>query len=168
VGRPKFTPKTAPCPSTINTLSNTPITRPTPCTHHPKRHPDPLSCFATVHFPDDTHTDTHRPIDGLRDRSVRWVLTLAVLIESDALIILLEHPVHYTRLPIASSSRLCRQSGQWQYHSTHAIMTSEWNFVYSCRLAGQTDSFPLDRPPPLHWLQFCWITLFTRNQVATT
>jgi len=30
--------------------------------HHPKRHPDPISRFATVHFP-DTHRQTDRPTD---------------------------------------------------------------------------------------------------------
>jgi len=56
-------PQTAPSPSTITTPSNIPIPRPT---HTPsKRHPDPLSCFATVHFPENrqtdrpTHTHTH-------------------------------------------------------------------------------------------------------------
>ena len=31
-------------------------------THHPKRHPHPITRFATIHFP-DIHTDrqTHRP-----------------------------------------------------------------------------------------------------------
>ena len=35
-----------------------------------------------------TDIQTHRPTDGLGDRSVWWALTLAVLIQSDALIIL--------------------------------------------------------------------------------
>ena len=41
------------------TLSNTPLPRPTPLTT--KWHPDPISRFATVHFPDrqtERHTDT--------------------------------------------------------------------------------------------------------------
>jgi len=33
-----------------------------------------------------THRQTHRPTDVIGDRSVRRVLTLAILIESDALI----------------------------------------------------------------------------------
>jgi len=36
--------------STISTPSNTPIPRPT--RHHPKRYPDPISRFVTVHLPD--------------------------------------------------------------------------------------------------------------------
>ena len=43
-------------------------------TLHPKRHPDPISRFATVHFPDrqtDTHTDRH--VDGLGDSSMNKV-----------------------------------------------------------------------------------------------
>jgi len=34
--------------------------------YHPKRHPEPFSRFATIHFP-DRHTD--RETDKLRDRS---------------------------------------------------------------------------------------------------
>jgi len=64
-------------------LSNTSIPRPTPLT---KRHPDPLSRFATVHFPDQqTDRPTHRPTDELGNRSTWLVLTLAILLESDAL-----------------------------------------------------------------------------------
>ena len=55
----------------------------TDSTHHPKRHLDPLSRFATIHFP---NRQTHRPTDGIGDRSVRIARTLAILIESDALI----------------------------------------------------------------------------------
>jgi len=44
-------------------------------THHPKRHPDRISRFATVHFSDtDTHTD--RLTDGIGDSSIQLVLTL--------------------------------------------------------------------------------------------
>jgi len=59
-------------------------------THHPKRHPDPVCRFATIHFPDtDTETDRHtdRPTYGLDDSSIPWALMLAILIEGDALII---------------------------------------------------------------------------------
>jgi len=52
MGCPTFTlPQTAPSPSTVTTLIKytPPLTDPT---HHPKRHPDPISHFATVHFPD--------------------------------------------------------------------------------------------------------------------
>ena len=98
MGRPKFTPKTVPSTSTITTPSNTP-------THHPKRHLDPVSHFGTVHFPTDIQTHTHRLTDGLGDRSVKWALTLAVLIQSDVLIILLEHQctIFYCRWAIACS-----------------------------------------------------------------
>jgi len=50
-------------------------------THHPKRHPDPISRFVTVHFP-DTQTDrpTDRPTDGIGDKSTLLALTLAILI----------------------------------------------------------------------------------------
>jgi len=34
----------------------------TDLTHHSKQHPDPISRFATVHFP-DTQTQTDRPTD---------------------------------------------------------------------------------------------------------
>jgi len=55
-------------------------------THYPKRHLDPFSRFATVHFPDrQTDRHTHRWTDVLGDRSVRLPRTLAILIESDAL-----------------------------------------------------------------------------------
>jgi len=44
-----------PTPSTITTSIE--YTHPsTDPTHHPKQHPDPISCFATLHFP-DRHTD---------------------------------------------------------------------------------------------------------------
>jgi len=75
-----YTPKTAPSPSTITTpIYNThPSTNPT---HHSKRHKDSISRFATVHFPDrqtdrPTDTHTHRPTDGISDRSIPIVLTL--------------------------------------------------------------------------------------------
>jgi len=42
-------------------------------THHPKRHPDQVSRFATVHFP---NRHTHRPTDGIGDRSTPIALTL--------------------------------------------------------------------------------------------
>jgi len=45
-------PKLAPSLGACRPASNTPMPRPTPCTHHPKRHPHSLSRFATVHFPD--------------------------------------------------------------------------------------------------------------------
>ena len=38
-------------------------------THHPKRHPDPNSRFATVHFPD---RQTERHTDRQTDTWERW------------------------------------------------------------------------------------------------
>jgi len=71
VGCPKFTPKTVPSPLTITTIKYThPLTNPT---HHPKRHPDAISRFATVHFLD---SQTHRPTDGIGNRSISVMLTL--------------------------------------------------------------------------------------------
>jgi len=47
---PKFIPKYGPYPSMITTVSsNPPSTDPT---YHPKWHPDPITRFATIHFPD--------------------------------------------------------------------------------------------------------------------
>jgi len=46
-----------------------------PTHHHPKRHPDPISRFATVHFQTDRQ-DTYIPTDGLGDRSTPLALTL--------------------------------------------------------------------------------------------
>jgi len=59
-------------------------------THYRKRHPDSISHFATVHFPDrqsNRQTHTHRTTDGLGDSWTPLVLTLVIFIESDALII---------------------------------------------------------------------------------
>jgi len=41
-------------------------------THNPKQHPDPISHFATIHFPD---TQTDRSRDGIGDRSIPIALT---------------------------------------------------------------------------------------------
>jgi len=78
MGHPKFNPKTTDNhPDIIHHPSTDP-------THHPKRHLDPISRFATIHFPDrPTHAHTRRPTDGLGDRSVRWA-AYALLIASDA------------------------------------------------------------------------------------
>ena len=70
---------------------NTPIIRPTPPSQTASGSTQPF-CHSTLSDRrTHTQTHTHRPIDGLSDMSVRWVLTLAVLIQSDALIMLLEH-----------------------------------------------------------------------------
>jgi len=46
-------------------------------THHPKRHPNPVSRFATIHFPDtQTHRRTDRPTHGISDRSIPRVLMI--------------------------------------------------------------------------------------------
>jgi len=60
-------------------------------THHPKRHPDPISCFATILFLDhQTNTHTHRQTHRL---TIRWdrrqlnsMSAYAHYIYSDALI----------------------------------------------------------------------------------
>ena len=71
-------------------------------------------CHSTL---SDRHTDTHthRPTNGLGDRSVRRALTLAELIHSDE-----RSPIRYS-----VQLRECRQSVQWQYHSNN------WNFFPS-------------------------------------
>ena len=58
-GCPIFTTKTTPSLSTITPASNTPIPSTDPTYHH-KRHLDPFSRFATVHFL-DTLTDEPPP-----------------------------------------------------------------------------------------------------------
>jgi len=55
-------------------------------THQPRRHPHPISCFATVQFP-DRHTDTHTDRQMGR-RQVRNMSAYANYMESDALIML--------------------------------------------------------------------------------
>ena len=56
---------------------------------HPTQHPDPISHFATIHFP-DRHTD------GIDDSLTPLMLTLAILIESDVLIITKDHYCLYS------------------------------------------------------------------------
>ena len=52
--------------------------------HHPKRNPDPLSCFATIHFPvRQTDRPPHRPIDGIGDGSVRTARIYALYIDGE-------------------------------------------------------------------------------------
>jgi len=55
-GMPQIHPQRCHSPSTITTLSNTPIARPTP--HTTIEYPDLLSHFATIHF-------LARPTDGV-------------------------------------------------------------------------------------------------------
>jgi len=77
-GMPQFTPKTATSPSTI-TIKNTDPT------YHPKRHPFPVSRFATIPFLDrQTHTDR-----WARQQVHNMSAPLTMLIESDALIIII-------------------------------------------------------------------------------
>ena len=46
--------------------------------YHTKRHPDPISRFATIHFP-----DTHKPTDWIGYRSISIALIYALLIVSN-------------------------------------------------------------------------------------
>jgi len=88
---PKFTPKTAPSPSTITTPSNTPIHRLTPLTNPKCSGSNQPFCHSTLSRQTHTHTHTHthaptdKPTDGIGDRSTPLALTLAILIESDEL-----------------------------------------------------------------------------------
>ena len=77
MGRLNFTPKTAPSLLTITTFISTyPI-------HHPKRHPNPINRFATIHFAD---RQTDRQTDRWSRRMFRNMsrLRLLCLMESDA------------------------------------------------------------------------------------
>jgi len=68
IRRPQFTPKTA----HFLRRSSLRLLHPssTDPTHHPKRHLDPISRFATIPFLDrPTHRLTDRPTDGIDDRS---------------------------------------------------------------------------------------------------
>jgi len=60
----------------ITTPSNTPIPRPMPLgTRQPKRHPDPLSRFAIIHFADrPTDRQTDRPTGSPGEKPVPRVL----------------------------------------------------------------------------------------------
>jgi len=81
MGGPTFNCKTAPSPSTITTPYNTPIPRPTPCTHQAKRHPNPISRFVTVYFPDqptDRQRKTHRLIEWDKHRVMSTPIALTL------------------------------------------------------------------------------------------
>jgi len=68
MGRPKFTPKSAPSASTITTPSNTPILD----RHHS---PPQTASGSTQPFCHNTLSGpTDRQTDGLGDRPVPWVL----------------------------------------------------------------------------------------------
>jgi len=70
VGRPKLTFKTVPSPSTITTLSNTPISWPTPLTI-----PNGIRIWSAVLLQYRLYTfRTDWPTDGLDDRPVPWAL----------------------------------------------------------------------------------------------
>jgi len=75
-------------------------------TQNPKWHPDPISRFATVHFRTNTDRQTDRPTDrrtgGICDRSAPLALTLAILIESDALFV---HNCRLSHLSVCRSVR---------------------------------------------------------------
>jgi len=84
-GTPPNHPKIAHFPWAISTpiWYSHPSTDPT---HHPKRHPDPISRFTTIHPLDrqtDTDRQTHRPADWIGDKPVR-IPTYALLYCSDA------------------------------------------------------------------------------------
>ena len=66
---------------------------------------------------------TSRPTDGLGDRSVKWALTLAELIQRNTLIILLEQPVLYS-----IADRLQRAVA---YMSTERIMPTVRTIAYA-------------------------------------
>ena len=174
MGRPKFTSKTASSPSTITTLSNTPI--PTDPPHHPKRHLEPFSHFATVHFQDrQTDRHTHRPTDGLGDRSTTpLALTLATLIESDALKIKVsslfsKHGVdlysvrvnlHTFELACFAAEHCSDSRGEsaqmtgylvaalLRHHVPHAVQKSRWSAQSSVHIALRLK---------LHRLDLLWI-----------
>ena len=57
MGRPKFTPKTAPSPLTITTLSNTPIPRPIPLTIPTTSKSTQPLCHSTLSGQTDRQTD---------------------------------------------------------------------------------------------------------------
>jgi len=63
---PYITPKTAPSPSMISTPMQY-THHSTDPTYHPRRHPDPISHFATVHLPD---RQTNRSTDRWAKRQV--------------------------------------------------------------------------------------------------
>ena len=105
MGRPKFTPKQqlpfdVHHPHLIHPSSTDP-------THHPKGHLDPLSWFDTIHFLD---SQTHRPTDGIGDRSIPRVLPLAILIESDGLKIYRKNSTGTVYRPLVSPRRPRRKS----------------------------------------------------------
>ena len=80
-GTHQIHPKTAPSPQRS---SNTPIFRPTPLT---TLNGIRIRSAVLPQYTIRTDRPTHRPTDGIGDRSTPLVLTLAILIESDALII---------------------------------------------------------------------------------
>jgi len=84
MGRPNFTPKTAPSPSTITTPSNPPIPRPTPFTN-----PNDIRIQSAVlpQYTLRTDRQTDRPVEGPGECSVNMTAPLAMLIDSDAPII---------------------------------------------------------------------------------
>ena len=86
MGRPKFTPKTAPSPSTITTLHliHPSLNQPYSPSQTASGSTQPF-CHSTLSG--QTDRSTHRLTDRIGDRSVRTALTVAILIESDVLII---------------------------------------------------------------------------------
>jgi len=84
MGSSTFTPKTALPFRRSPPPSNTPLPRLTAL--HPKWHPDPISCFATVHFPDaqtDIQTeiwDRRQTCKNTRLRSIDCIATHVIII----------------------------------------------------------------------------------------
>jgi len=66
MGRPTSTLKITPCRGAIANPKHLPHHRIQP-THHPKRHPDPIIRFFTIH-PLDTRTQTEGDTDTPTDR----------------------------------------------------------------------------------------------------
>ena len=69
MGRPIFFPKNTPSHGPIHKPNHLPHPWPRP-TYHPKRHTDPISRFATIHWTDRRRTTDNRPTDGWRECSV--------------------------------------------------------------------------------------------------
>ena len=82
VGCPKFTPKLLlPLRWSTPHLMHLPSTDPT---HHPKWHPDPISRFATVHFPGwQTDQPTHTQTDRWARRQVTMTGAYACYIDKE-------------------------------------------------------------------------------------
>jgi len=104
MGRPKFTPK---LPLLLRRSPPHLIHSSLDRTHSPSETAsgsNQPSCHSTLSGPTDRHT--HRPTDGLGDRSTPLTLTLAILIERDALEIMSQY---FAPQPGANMSILIKQ-----------------------------------------------------------